>query len=187
MVWMLSHYVLSAGLIGTGVAIKSIHPYSAKPVPVVYVRLMVASLGFSLPIVGLQQILHPGIMAFMRAPRARTRRLSLFFFKLFASFCTLLMLAFPPETYGYVFMLYSSALAMVCAYTTFLEKTTTCEVALWEYAESMEKVRPPDPAPPLPVAKRGSLADDDSVTDVSSSSRSNSIDSTLTDSAGLVA
>jgi hypothetical protein len=135
--WNLSHFPLCLGLIAIGVAIKAIHPYALKPVPRKYVFLLSVAAAASLPAVAFQQLMHPGVRAFVRAPGARMR-VGLWLCKLVLSYAMLGMLLLPPETEGYLYHLYACVLALATAVCVIYEKLPTIESRLWAWIEEQE-------------------------------------------------
>lgn len=155
--WNTSHAFLSVGLIALGVALKAIHPYAAQPVPSAYVMLLAISGAVTLPTICVQQLLHPGIGAFVRAP-SRAVRCALWLGKMGLSYAMLLMLLLPASTEGCVYLAWACALAGASAACVLVEKAPHVEAAMWAHIDAVEATRSaaaigPAPAPAAVGAK----------------------------------
>lgn len=137
--WNASHYPLAIGLIALGVSVSLIQPYAAKPVPGKYVLLYCISLAFSISMIGVQKIFHPGWALYLRAP-GKTRRLALGAVKLVLAYLALVMASFPFEQVeGYLYLLLGCALAGASAVCVVLEKSPKAEEQLWQFVDEQEQ------------------------------------------------
>mmetsp|Transcript_3999 Transcript_3999/g.11301 ORF Transcript_3999/g.11301 Transcript_3999/m.11301 type:complete len:447 (+) Transcript_3999:39-1379(+) len=137
--WNTSHWPLAVALIGAGVCIKAIHPDAARALPKREVVMAYGLLlAFSIVLMAFQQLMHPGIVAFVMAPRERSRRLGLFSMRICCAAALIGMVAFPVDTRGFVYMVHSCIFSVLSAIILVLEKNPAIERGLWYYADHIE-------------------------------------------------
>mmetsp|Transcript_9494 Transcript_9494/g.27761 ORF Transcript_9494/g.27761 Transcript_9494/m.27761 type:complete len:705 (-) Transcript_9494:702-2816(-) len=134
--WNTSHWPLSVSLVSAGVCIKAIHPQAASKAYVKYTAAFAASLCISILIMAFEQLMHPGVDIFLRAPRERARRLAFFCARVAGALALLVMPAFHAE--GYIVMLYACVLCVFCVALLVLEKSPAIERGLWHFADNQE-------------------------------------------------
>jgi len=137
--WNTAHWPLSCALIGMGVCLKSIQPYAAKPgVAPEYVLAFAVMTSFSMLTIAFQQVMHPGLAAFVRAPSMRALRLGGFAAKLCFGLLPLAMVNIPTATTdGYIYPLFAMALGLLSMVSLIIEKSKSVERGLWLYADNV--------------------------------------------------
>lgn len=158
LIWELSHHPLALSLVALGVATKGIQPFACEPARFQEVILLSGATAVALSLMALQQLLHPGIVNYLRAPRRRVARLSLLALKAIVGLAVLCLQLLPASTEGWVILALGSTASLFAALVTRREKSPACEQALWAYIDAREAAPTHWKTVSLRTALLGSLA-----------------------------
>lgn len=139
LIWSYSHWFLVIGIIGLAAAIKELFILSALTVPPSTVALVGDTLGTCLLVINVQQLLHPGYVAYACAPTGRIRRLALYSLRL-ALACMLFLVGHLVSfsAPGYQLLLGAGFLTLLSAVSLAAEKSDgEAYHAMWVYADRL--------------------------------------------------
>jgi len=137
-VWSYSHWFLVLGIIGLAASIKECFVLSAAPVPHGISTLLGDTLGICLMVIMLQQVLHPGHIAYVFAPYGRMRRLAFFSLRFVLAASLFCAHAAPFEIPGYLVLIAAGSVTLLSAVLLAGEKSEAeAYRRMWSFADDL--------------------------------------------------
>jgi low temperature requirement protein LtrA len=139
--WNYSHWPLVITLISVAACLKELVRLAAEPVPAYTVKVFGVCLATSLLVLALQELLHPGLAAYILSPTRRAERLFKLGVRALLGLALVAMRWLPARMPGWIYL--GCACAVTCASSVLLShgKASASERALWHFSDALLALR----------------------------------------------